>query len=71
MSEVLSDENHALKEAIGIKQRKPSLYTDGGLELRAAIYNPLSLAQKEGYYIFPPHFTSLRWSSSDANEIFD
>ena len=60
MSEVLSDENHALKEAIGIKQRKPSLYTDGGLELRAAIYNPLSLAQQEGYYIFLPHFTSLR-----------
>ena len=43
MSEVLSDENHALKEAIGIKQRKPSLYTDVGLELRAAIYNPLTL----------------------------
>ena len=60
MSEVLSDENHTIKEAIGIKQRKSSLYTDEGLELRAAMYNPLSLAQQEGYYIFPPHFTLLR-----------
>ena len=59
MSEVLPDENHALKEAIGIKQRKPSLYTNGGLELRAAIYNPLSLSQNRKVIIYS-HLTLYR-----------
>ena len=58
---VLSDENNTIKrrvkEAFAIKQRKPSLYRDGGSDL-SANYNPLLGIQN--FYVTQPVTSQLK-----------
>ena len=61
---VLSDENNTIKrrvkEAFAIKQRKPSLYRDGGSDL-SANYNPLLGIQNFLLRNLSPHNADEIW----------
>ena len=66
---VLSDENNTIKrrvkEAFAIKQRKPSLYRDGGSDL-SANYNPLLGIQN--FSVTQPVTSQRWWNLSDSEE---
>ena len=65
------DENntitHRVKEAIAIKERKPSLNRDVCLDL-PLIYNPL--LEIRNFSVMQPVTSQRWWSLSDSNEIF-